>query len=205
MLRVESVEKYKGKTYKIAFSDGEVIFIHQDILLEYNLQSGQDIPESAVESIVRANDLRRAKERALYLLDVRDYSYVELFKKLESSYSEDICFEVLNRLAEIGCINDTRYAEKLAEYFCVTKKFGYYRAKEQMRSRGLSQELIEQALAEYKEGALQRLCELIEKKYARYLSDENGIKKTKAALVRQGYSFSEVNRAIAEFVGEYYE
>ena len=35
--------------------------------------------------------------------------------KLEKNYDEDICYEVLNRLVELGCINDRRYALKLAE------------------------------------------------------------------------------------------
>lgn len=184
---------------RIDLDEGEPLFINVDVLNEYHLQKDMTLPESAVSEIVHANDFRRAKERALYLLDERDYSYIELYKKLERNYDEDICLEVCNRLAEIGCINDRRYSERLAEHYCVTKRFGLRRAREEMRKKGISNELITEALYPYEDTVPDRISELIEKKYARYLTDEKGVKKVKAALVRQGYSFSEVNKALSEY------
>ncbi len=184
---------------RIDLDEGEPLFINVDVLNGYHLQKDMTLPESAVLEIVHANDFRRAKERALYLLDERDYSYIELYKKLERNYDEDICLEVCNRLSEIGCINDRRYSERLAEYYCVTKRFGLRRAREEMRKRGISNELITEALYPYEDTVPDRISELIEKKYARYLTDEKGVQKVKAALVRQGYSFSEVNKALSEY------
>ena len=199
MPTITSIEKYKGSTMRVDFDEGEPLFINVDVLNEYHLQKDMTLPESAVFEIVHANDFRRAKERALYLLDERDYSYIELYKKLERNYDEDICLEVCNRLSEIGCINDRRYSERLAEHYCVTKRFGLRRAREEMRKRGISNELITEALYPYEDTVPDRISELIEKKYARYLTDEKGVQKVKAALVCQGYSFSEVNKALSEY------
>ena len=199
MPTITSIEKYKGSTMRVDFDEGEPLFINVDVLNEYHLQKDMTLPESAVLEIVHANDFRRAKERALYLLDERDYSYIELYKKLERNYDEDICLEVCNRLSEIGCINDRRYSERLAEHYCVTKRFGLRRAREEMRKRGISNELITEALYPYEDTVPDRISELIEKKYARYLTDEKGVQKVKAALVCQGYSFSEVNKALSEY------
>lgn len=204
-MKITSIEPFKGKTLKISFESGEPIFINSDIAAEYHLERDIDIPQSGVEDIVRANDTRRAKERALYLLDNRDYSYAELFKKLAENYDEDICYEVLNRLAEIGCIDDRRYARYLAEKLCTVKKYGYFKAREEMRLKGLSRDIIEEALADYAEGSSERLLELIDKKYARYLTDEKGVKKVKAALARLGYSFADINAAISEYTSGEYE
>ncbi len=204
-MKITSIEPFKGKTLKISFESGEPIFINSDIAAEYHLERDIDIPKSGVEDIVRANDTRRAKERALYLLDNRDYSYAELFKKLAESYDEDICYEVLNRLAEIGCIDDRRYARYLAEKLCAVKKYGYFKAREEMRLKGLSRDIIEEALADYAEDSSERLLELIDKKYARYLTDEKGVKKVKAALARLGYSFADINAAISEYSDGDYE
>ncbi len=199
MPTITSIEKYKGSTMRVDLDSGEPLFINVDVLNEYHLQKEMTLPESAIEEIIHANDFRRAKERALYLLDERDYSYIELYKKLENNYDEDICLEVCNRLAEIGCINDRRYSEHLAEHYCQTKHFGLRRAREEMRKRGISNELITEALYPYEDSVPERIAELIDKKYARYLSDEKGVQKVKAALVRQGYSFSEVNKALSEY------
>ena len=201
-MKITSIEPFRGK---ISFESGEPIFINSNIAAEYHLEKDIDIPQSGVEDIVRANDTRRAKERALYLLDNRDYSYAELFKKLAENYDEDICYEVLNRLAEIGCIDDRRYARYLAEKLCTVKKYGYFKAREEMRLKGLSRDIIEEALADYSEGSSERLLELIDKKYARYLTDEKGDKKVKAALARLGYSFADINAAISEYSDGDYE
>ncbi len=197
--KVEKVSQFKGKTLQIDFENREPLFIHADVAFDYHVSAGVVMSEGAVEEVVRANDTRRAKERALYLLDERDYSYVELFRKLEKNYDEEVCFEVLNRLVELGCINDRRYSKKLAEYLCETKKHGYYRAREEMRARGIPNELIDEALAEYEDGTRERLASLVERKYARYLGDEKGKNKVKSALVRLGYSFADVNAVLAEF------
>lgn len=208
-MKITSIEQFKGKTLKVSFESGEPIFINSDIAAEYHLQKDIDIPHGGIDDIVRANDTRRAKERALYLLDNRDYSYAELFKKLAENYDEDICYEVLNRLAEIGCIDDRRYARYLAEKLCTVKKYGYFKAREEMRLKGLSRDIIEEALADYSEDCSERILELIDKKYARYLTDDKGVKKVKAALARLGYSFADINAAISEYTSgdssEFYE
>lgn len=201
-MKITDISQYKGRTLRIDFEVEEPIFINSDIVCEYHLEKGMELPESAVSDIIRSNDVRRAKERALYLLDVRDYSYVELFKKLETNYERGVCFEVMNCLAELGCIDDRRYARNRAEHYMTVKKFGYYRAREEMRKKGLGQELIEEALEPYRESASERIFQLIDKKYAKYLIDEKGIEKVKSALVRLGYSYSQINSAIDEYLSE---
>ncbi len=195
-----NISQYKGKTLQIDFDEGEPIFIHADIAAEYHLKKGIKLPFSAIADIQKANDTRRARERALYLLDERDYSYVELYRKLEKNYPEDICYAVCSRLAELGLINDRAYAQKLAEHYAVTKRYGYFRVREEMKKRGISPWLIDEAMAPYREDTAERIGEIIDRKYRQYLSDEKGIEKVKAALVRLGYSYSEVNKGIKEYI-----
>lgn len=198
-MKITSIERFKGKTLKVSFENGLPIFINSDIAAEYHLQNNMDVPRDGIEDIIRADDTRRARERALYLLDNRDYSYAELFKKLAVSYDEDICYEALNRLAEMGCVDDRRYARYLAEKLCAVKKYGYFKAREEMRLKGLSRDIIEEALADYSCGGSERILELIDKKYAKYLVDDKGVKRVKAALARLGYSFADINAALSEY------
>ena len=182
----------------VIFDDGERIYIHEKILAEYNLKEGINVPEEAVEEIVAANDYRRARERALYLLDVRDYSFVELYQKLEKNYDEDICVKVCKNMAELRLINDRRYAEMRARELFEVKRVGMFKAKQELKRRGLSDNIIEEAVAPYadKEECFSRLEELVERKYERYLTDEKGVKKVKNALLRQGYRYAEVNAVL---------
>ncbi len=201
-MKITKIEKFKGKTLGVYFEEEEPVFVNSEIVAEFHLKEGMNIPESAVEQIVKANDTRRARERALYLLDARDYSYTELFKKLEVNYDEDICYEVLNSLAELGVVDDRRYAQRLGEYLIEKKRFGRYRAAMEMKRRGLSKDLISETLDKYDEDSVVRLYELVKEKYEQYLTDQKGVNRVKNALVRKGFSYDDINAVIKTVLSE---
>ncbi len=202
MAVIDTLEKYKGKTWTVELSDGETFYINEDTVFDFSLKKGQEITEERLEEVKTADLFRKARERALYLLDYRDYSFTELYKKLEGTYTEEISLEVMRRLAESGLINDRRYAETLARKYMVTKKFGYYRARQEMIMKGLDRDIVEQALLVYEDDTLERLEELVESKYARKITDGKSLEKVKNALVRQGYSYSDINAVLSEYETE---
>lgn len=200
---VTDVSPFKGSMMCVELSGGGLaqemkIYIHSEIIRKYNIAKGMELSEEEADRLIYENDLRRACERALYLMESRDHSYRELFDKLEKNYSEDICFEVCNRLAEIGVINDRRYAEKLCRQLFEVKKLGRYRVKQEMRLKGLGSEIIEEAMENFSEEdePFERLEKLVEQKYERYLTDRKGVEKVKNALARKGYSFGEIKEVL---------
>lgn len=200
---VTDVSPFKGSMMCVELSGGGLaqemkIYIHSEIIRKYNVAKGMELSEEEADRLIYENDLRRARERALYLMESRDHSYRELFDKLEKNYSEDICFEVCNRLAEIGVINDRRYAEKLCRQLFEVKKLGRYRVRQEMRLKGLGSEIIEEAMANFSEEdePIERLEKLVEQKYERYLTDRKGVEKVKNALARKGYSFGEIKEVL---------
>ena len=147
-MKITDITPYKGSVLQIDLEDADPLFIHRDIAADFHLAPGLELPEGAVEQIHIASQRRRAYERALYLLDVRAYGFAELFEKLEQNYEEDVCYHVLRRLVRLGMINDRRYAASLAEKYVTIKHYGLYRAKQEMRRKGLDDELIDEALAD---------------------------------------------------------
>lgn len=200
---VTDVLPFKGSMMCVELSGGGLaqemkIYIHSEIIRKYNIAKGMELSEEEADRLIYENDLRRARERALYLMESRDHSYRELFDKLEKNYSEDICFEVCNRLAEIGVINDRRYAEKLCRQLFEVKKLGRYRVRQEMRLKGLGSEIIEEAMENFSEEdePFERLEKLVEQKYERYLTDRKGVEKVRNALARKGYSFGEIKEVL---------
>lgn len=200
---VTDVLPFKGSMMCVELSGGGLaqemkIYIHSEIIRKYNVAKGMELSEEEADRLIYENDLRRARERALYLMESRDHSYRELFDKLEKNYSEDICFEVCNRLAEIGVINDRRYAEKLCRRLFEVKKLGRYRVRQEMRLKGLGSEIIEETMENFSEEdePFERLEKLVEQKYERYLTDRKGVEKVKNALARKGYSFGEIKEVL---------
>ena len=200
---VTDVLPFKGSMMCVELSGGGLaqemkIYIHSEIIRKYNVAKGMELSEEEADRLIYENDLRRARERALYLMESRDHSYRELFDKLEKNYSEDICFEVCNRLAEIGVINDRRYAEKLCRQLFEVKKLGRYRVRQEMRLKGLGSEIIEETMENFSEEdePFERLEKLVEQKYERYLTDRKGVERVKNALARKGYSFGEIKEVL---------
>lgn len=200
---ISDISPFKGSMMCVELSGGGLaenmkIYIHSDIIRSNGISKGMEISEEEADRLIYLNDLRRARERALYLMETRDHSYRELFDKLEKNYPEDICFEVCNRLAEMGVINDRRYAEKLCRQLFEVKKLGRYRVRQEMRLRGLGAEIIEEAMENFsgEDEPFERLEKLVEQKYERYLTDRKGVERVKNALARKGYSFGEIKEVL---------
>lgn len=198
MPKIKSIAQYKGNTAQIEFEDAQPLFINFDTVSKYELAAGMDIPQSAAEQIKKTDLVRKARERALYLLDMRDHSYSELVKKLRKNYDEDICFEVADELAQKGLLNDRRYARSLARQLFEVKLLGSYIVRQKMREKGLPKGVIEQAIAEYEDGAQERAAELIRRKYLQKYDPDDRADREKliAALARKGYSYTQIKAAI---------
>lgn len=198
MLKIDLIEKFKGNTYKVELSDGDEFYINFDTVLKFSLAKEMEISQDEVYEIKRWDCFRKARERALYLLDYKDYTFVELYEKLEKNYDEDVCLEVVQSLAQIGIIDDRRFAERFGEKLVESKGFGYYRAKQEMLRKGLDRDLVEEVLEKYQEDTISRLEELVEKKYLSKITDEKSLNRVKNALVRQGYSYNDINIVLSE-------
>ena len=159
-MKILSVEKYKGDTYLIEIegNDNSRLYLNKKIVSEFNIAPG-NIPETALSEIISADNIRKARERALYLLDVRDYSFTGLYEKLIQNYPDEICMEVCGLLASNGLINDMRYAENKARQLFEVKYTGVYKARQEMKLKGLSEDVINAAIEPYseRESVLNRL------------------------------------------------
>ncbi|WP_294751328.1 RecX family transcriptional regulator [uncultured Ruminococcus sp.] len=202
-MKIISVTRYKGSTYEAELDDGRKLYLHADIITDFGIRAGMETDRDTLRKIVYASNFRRAYQRALYLLDYRDYTYSEMFGKLVENYkSEPLCTAVMKRLTEHGFIDDVRYAERMARKLVEIKRFGYRRCRRELMQKGISQFIAEDALAQYGEAFEENLAELLKTKHSRYLTDREdrkSIEKVKSALVRYGYDFTEINRAVKEY------
>ncbi len=200
---ITELKKYKGTTYEAELDHERKIYLHIDIIVDFGLKKGVEIDRQQLKRIIRASNLRRAYQYALYCLDYRDYSAEELFEKLIKTYkNESLCLEVIKKLAKAGLINDRRYGEKLARRLVELKKYGYYRARREMTAKGIDSGLADELLGVYQEQFYGNLLKLTETKFGRRLADgadKAEVEKVKAALARYGYGFDDINRAIKEY------
>ena len=134
-------------------------------------------------------------EKAVSLLNYRAHSRKELADKLKqkTGCGEAELNNVLDRLEELGFLNDRTYAASVVRS-CSRKGYGAQRARSELSRRGIPKELWEEAMAEMPEtdAALERLI----RSKLRDPSDRDEVRKVTAAMVRRGFSWDEIRRAI---------
>ena len=205
-MKITEITKEKGRLFSLRFDDGSKLWLHADLLQSEFLHPGDDLTPERIAALRQKAAEHRAYEYGLYLLEKRGYSYRELYDKLMTApdAQEDAVLKALEKLTRYGFVNDARYAEQLAAHFVEGKKYGLRRAAFEMKHRGLSQTDIDDALAAYDdpERISEMLLELLQKKYARYLTDPDDRKSTEkvtAALVRRGYTYNQIRYAIEDY------
>jgi len=134
--------------------------------------------------------------RALWYLGRRDYGAQELRQKLlryrpdKPAPTEEDADRAVERLLELGLLDDERYAQRLAESLS-RKGFGERGILMELRMRGLANESPELPMADS-----ERLTELLQTKYQRKLGDERGRRAVYQALVRKGFTHGDIQAAL---------
>ena len=157
---------------------------------------GEEISEEQLEALLQKSQYNRARERALYLLGLRDYACGELEKKLYTEASPEIAAAVIARLQEVGLLDDAAYARRLARHLMEYKQYPRRRIEQELRHRGIDAFVIADALAQLDSDDLQQALALLEKKYYNKLKTPEDRRRVVAALARRGFSYGAIRGAM---------
>lgn len=184
----------------------ETYEISRKLLAEYGIRVGMEMEEEQLSSLHVRSRRTRAYQRALYLLDARDYSYSMLFQKLMQTYRDrELCTAVADKLLRDGRLDDARYARRLAEYLVEKKRYGIFRVRQELMRRGIPKALCEAAVEGLEEDARENIPAVLEKKYGRLLTDpadRRAREKAVAGMVRLGYDYRSVRQAVEDYFAE---
>lgn len=201
-----------GRKDKIhIYINGEYLLTVDEIFwFSCGLVSGDEINEEELTAFEEAAGSRRAFNSALNSLDYRDHSEKEIRAKLLRKHDADYVDEAVEKLIELDLVNDERYAENYARELFERKKFGKMRIKSELRAKGISADIanaaVDELFEEEEPDNVQRIVDIIGKRYYNRMNNEIGRKKVFSALQRMGYSFSDIREAMSEFSDdEYYE
>lgn len=203
-MKITGIETTKKGRYSL-FVDGEFAFsVHKDIFLTTELQKDAEMtPERLAEIRVEDNFLS-AKEKALDLLSAREYTSAMLRQKLRQYYEEEPVEFAVGRMLELGLINDLDYGTRLCRDFINLRHYPLRRIALELSKRGLSREMIDEILSQYsEESQAAAAAGLIQKKYKNNLSDQKGIQKTIAALLRRGFTMEDIRAGLSMVLEEW--
>lgn len=197
---IEEINKSKSKV----FLDGEFAFaLYKGELREYRMEVGGPLSEAAYEEILHKVLPKRAKLRAMNLLQKREYTEMQLRRKLmEGFYPEECIEEALAYVASFHYTDDLRYAVSYIEDHEDSKS--RLRMEQDLMAKGISKTVLEQAWLEWEEkGGSQNeekmIRDLLEKRhFDAETADFSEIQKQYAFLMRKGFSGEAVRKVLRE-------
>lgn len=189
----------RRKFLSAVYIDGELaVKLDTETLLAERLKTGDEIDDERLLELIKASDTKRAKEKALWLISYRDYSEKELTQRLRRDFCEEAVDSAIQRLCQLGLVDDESYAKKYAESLSL-KHLSQKQISVRLRQKGIDRDLSEEAVEELQLDEKDEIRALINKKYFHKLVDDGDLRRTVAALQRRGFSYSDIKSVIGEF------
>ena len=205
-----SVKQGKANKIHIYVDEEYRATVDSDFWYSEKYRNYKEINEEELTELLNTVSFRRAYNKGLDFLSRRPYGTKELIKKLcEKGHDKESAQKACERLTELGLLNDEEYARILANDLLERKSYSIKRIKQELAFRGIDREIIENTVDSLDNDPQRSIIILVKKKYINKLNDEKGKKRTIDALLRLGFSYSDIKSAlntISEFDGEdFYE
>ncbi|MBO7631233.1 MAG: regulatory protein RecX [Lachnospiraceae bacterium] len=141
----------KGKMNAFLSIDGDAVGPVRIKDMQFmSVSDGDDISEEKLTELLRDYVLPAGKKKALDLLLCSERTEFELRKRLQQDgYGESVTETILQYVKQYPYLNDERYALNYLYSYGGKKSMSMLRAG--LREKGVSEELIENALAQYEE------------------------------------------------------
>ena len=169
----------KGSRIQITLDNGISFILYKGEVRRYKISENATIDEKSYNEIW---DIlyKRARERALYILDDGYKTKKQIYDKLKSgNYPEDIIQSVISYLLEYNLIDDLRYAGLYIEY------------KSESKSK---RQIVQDYTDEHS------LNKILEKRIKRYnLEEPKELQKLYRYLVGKGYNYNDVKSAVRQY------
>lgn len=195
------------------FVDG-VYILSLDLyqVAEFGIRVGKEYGEQELQALEEESVFGKLYARALEYTMIRPHSEHEvrdyLWRKTRDTkvrskktgelltrkgVSEKIANRVLERLVQKGYVDDEKFARFWLENRNQRKGISHRKLEAELRAKGVTSDIIADAMQKYPRDEKSELLKIIEKKSKKY-DDEN---KLIAYLARQGFSYDAIKDALA--------
>ncbi len=208
-MKIERIAKKDRRNVIINFDDDNDLIINYEVFLKNGLRKGMDVSSDRFSFLVEENEKHKIKTGAINYLVKRIHSEKELRTKLlQKKHKLEMINEIIDELKEKELIDDYKYALIYTDEKTRTKLWGERKIKSELMKKGISNEIISQAISEKfpEENKLENAIELASKKI-KSLSYKN-LEKRKLAekvysfLASRGYDYQTSREALEKVLKE---
>jgi len=181
----------------IEISDGNTLVLSTDLVLEYKLHKGMQIDDRFLEILFKRQSIIDAKKTAYNYVAYKPRTESQVRTKLkEKSFPNDVIDKSIEFLYEFKYLNDENYALDFVKNYLNLRGAGKIKLAIELKKRGITQDLINNAIQTYFPDDVATLALDTAKYYLKKISYKT-IDKQKSSLrnflLRQGFEFNIIN------------
>lgn len=169
-------------------------------LCEIRLKAGMELTDDELLGVVRESHIKRAKSRAMWYLSRSSMPKEKLRRKLLENFPDYAATIATERAEELGFVDDAEYAKRKLQLLIDQKKVSVKMAAKMLLAEGVERSAIDEAMSVAEYDPYVAIKTLVESKYKHKLSDKKDFQNTVAALMRKGFSYSEVKSVLNDFL-----
>ena len=196
-MRITRIEnsKHVQERVLVYLEEGDPLRITGHELLQFGLYPGMDLSPQLVVQLQAAGQRSESRVKAARLASGRMMSRKELTDKLSrKGIDPDTAEETADWLESLGAVDDVAYAGVIARHYAASG-YGPGRVRQELQKRGVSRELWDDALSQLPDSA-DAIDRFLQKKLSGRTPDRATLKKLSDALLRRGFSWSDIRPAL---------
>lgn len=196
----------KPGIYRLSWHDESVLLCPDELLVLWKLRAGRELTPAEHKELSAQAENILARRAALDLVANSPLSRQGLLQKLKKKgFSSVACQEAVQRVQELGYIDDAAYARNLASCLQRQGKYGLRRIQEELVRRGVNRDMAREVVAELDTADERQQALRVALKAWRPTTPEKqdaAIRRIAALLQRRGFDWSTVRWCLTQVVPE---
>lgn len=196
-MRITRIEnsKHVQERVLVYLEEGDPLRITGHELLQFGLYPGMDLSPQLVVQLEASGKRSEGRVKAAQLASGRMMSRKELADKLNrKGIAPNTAEEAVEWLTSLGAVDDAAYAGVIARHYAASG-YGPGRVRQELQKRGVPRELWDDALSQLPDSA-DAIDGFLKKKLGGRTPDRAALKKLSDALLRRGFSWSDIRPAL---------
>jgi len=194
-LIVTKIEEYIKNKYKIYLNDEFAFVIYKGELRRYAIEVGVVFTEELRYEIIEVVLAKRAKLRAMHLLEKIDRTEADVRRKLKANlYPQAVINVAVEYVKSYHYIDDERYVKNYIRY--KEMSMSKHEIGRKLLEKGIQKDIISQQLNLVEDRDVDLICKLIQKR-CKQVEDLSCLEKNKlyAYLYRKGFALDNIEKA----------
>lgn len=165
-MKIEKIKKLKSGKYKLELDNDEKFVTYDDVIIKNNLLYNKELTSDLLNKINKDNEYYEIYHKLIKFISMRIRSKKEILEFLnKNNYEEKTVEQIINRLTEIGLINDYNFAKAYTSDKFYLNNWGPNKIREGLVEHEISNEIIEDVISDIDEDDLkEKLFKSISKK-----------------------------------------